>query len=171
MYCEAMPILTDRLSLNPLQASDAVEMHVVLDEIALHIFTGDAPLALHELQERYAKLEAGSGRETEVWVNFMARLRPGETAIGYVQATIYNEDKRYAEIAWVVGVSWQGQGYATEAATALVTWLQGQGIDEICANIHPTHEASIGVARALGMHPTAIEIDRETQWRLSGLRA
>ena len=160
-------IFTDRLILEHLKVSDATEMHLVLDDIELHAFTGGEPLHLNELQERFAKLEAGSGRDAETWVNLIARLNSSGVAIGYVQATIYNEEKCYANIAWVIGVSWQGEGYATEAATALVNWLQSQGIEEIRSNIHPSHEASIGIARRLGMRPTEIQIDGETQWELS----
>jgi RimJ/RimL family protein N-acetyltransferase len=100
----------------------------------------------------------------------IARLNSSGVSIGYVQATIYNKEDCYADIAWVIGVSWQGEGYATEAATALVRWLQSQGINEIRANIHPSHEASMGIARRLGMHPTEIQIDGERQWELSIVR-
>ena len=162
-----MAILADRLILKPLQMSDAAEMHLVLDDLILHSFTGGKPLTLIELQERYAKLETGCEGASETWVNLIVRLRSSEVAIGFVQATIHNEDICYADIAWVVGVPWQGQGYASEAAGALVAWLKCQGIDEFRANIHPTHNASIGIAQRLGMHPTAIQIDGETQWKLS----
>jgi RimJ/RimL family protein N-acetyltransferase len=162
-----MPIVTDRLILTPLQLSDSEEMHLVLDHINLHTFTGGEPLSLDELQKRFAKLESGSGRDTETWVNLIVRLKPEKIAIGYVQATIYNEDLPCADIAWVIGISWQGKGYATEAATALVTWLQNQGINEIRANINPSHEASKAIARRLGMHPTDVQVDEETQWKLS----
>ena len=162
-----MSIFTDRLTLEPLQTSDATEMHLVLDDIELYAFMGGEPLQLNALQDRYAKLEAGSGRDTEIWVNLITRLNSSGIAIGYVQATIYNGQRRFADIAWVIGVTWQGKGYATEAATALVNWLQSQGIKEIRANIHPSHEASMGIARRLGMHPTEIQIDGETQWELS----
>jgi len=162
-----MQIFTDRLKLESLQALDAAEMYLVLNDINLYAFTGGEPLKLNELQERYARLESGSGRDSEIWINLIARLYSSRVAIGYVQATIYNEEERYADIAWVIGLSWQGEGYASEAAKVLVNWLQSQGINEIRANIHPAHEASMGIARRLGMHPTEIQIDGETQWKLS----
>jgi len=58
----------------------------------------------------------------EEWCNWILRREPGGEAVGYVQATISGEGRR-AEIAWVVGLPWQGRGYATEAARALVGWL------------------------------------------------
>ena len=163
----AQPILTDRLILQPLQISDAAEMHLVLKDAALYAFTGGRPLQLDELQERYTKLEIGSGGKSEVWVNLIVRLASSGVAIGYVQATIYTEEIPRADIAWVVGVSWQREGYASEAAQALVTWLQTQGVGRIRANIYPGHQASAGVAQRLGMHPTEILVDGETQWELS----
>lgn len=165
-FSDIWPILTERLLLAPLQTTDADEMYLVLNDINLHTFTGGEPMMPDELKKRYARLESGSGRDSEVWVNLIARLRVDGVAIGFVQATIHEEGKRYADIAWVVGVPWQRTGYASEAATALVSWLQRQGIDHIQAHIHPDHEASMTVARRIGMHPTAIQSDGETQWQM-----
>nr|WP_108013001.1 GNAT family N-acetyltransferase [Streptomyces sp. VMFN-G11Ma] len=62
---------------------------------------------------------------------------------------------------------WQGRGYATEAARALVAHL-GQGpVSTVIAHIHPDHHASAAVARAAGMEPTEEQQDGETRWRLS----
>ena len=69
-------------------------------------------------------------------------------------------------MAWVVGVPWQGHGYATEAATALVEWLRELGVDDIAAHIHPDHQASAAVAGRAGLHRTADLVDGEVVWRL-----
>jgi RimJ/RimL family protein N-acetyltransferase len=73
-----------------------------------------------------------------------------------------------AWVAWVIGASWQGRGYATEAATALVNWLRGQGATAINAAIHPANLASAGVARRAGLVPTSAEVDDEQVWSLPG---
>jgi RimJ/RimL family protein N-acetyltransferase len=61
---------------------------------------------------------------------------------------------RSAEIAWAVGVPWQGQGIASEAAHAVVAWLEAHGVHTITAHINPDHHASVGVAARAGLHPT-----------------
>jgi len=48
----------------------------------------------------------------------------------------------------VIGLPWQGFGFASEAAQALVRWLEGRGIRTITAHVHPDHHASSSVASA-----------------------
>ncbi|HEX4659563.1 MAG TPA: GNAT family N-acetyltransferase, partial [Streptosporangiaceae bacterium] len=72
-----------------------------------------------------------------------------------------------AVVAWVIGTSWQGRGYGSEAAHALVGWLSGHGAAVITAHIHPRHAASARVAERAGLIPTAAEVDGERVWRLA----
>jgi RimJ/RimL family protein N-acetyltransferase len=53
-----------------------------------------------------------------------------------------------------VGVAWQGQGIASEAARAVVRWLERRGVATITAHIHPDHHASAKVETREGLQPT-----------------
>ena len=75
------------------------------------------------------------------------------------------DDGRRAEIGWVVGRAWQGQGYAKEAVAALAGWLRARGVTTIQAHIHPDHEASAAVARHAGLLPAGQFQDGEQLWR------
>ena len=101
---------------------------------------------------------------SQEWRNWIIRREPGGQAVGYVQATVA-DDGRQAEIAWVVGVDWQGQGYAAEAAQALVAWLDSRGVTTIRAHIHPGHAASAAVARRAGLAPTGHVGEGEQLWQ------
>jgi RimJ/RimL family protein N-acetyltransferase len=75
------------------------------------------------------------------------------------------DEGRRAEIAWVVGVSWQRQGFAAEAVRALLAWLDARGVTAIQAHIHPGHAASAAVARRAGLVPTGhTDDDGEQLW-------
>src|SRR5215470_13258574 len=153
-----------RLRLVPVTVADAAEMVPVLSGEALYAYTGGAPPGLDELRARYAGQAAGwspDGREE--WRNWILRREPGGEAVGYVQATITREGRR-AEIAWVVGLRWQGRGYATEAARALVGWLDARGVQVVQAHIHPEHAASAAVARRAGLRPSGVTEDGERLW-------
>jgi RimJ/RimL family protein N-acetyltransferase len=65
----------------------------------------------------------------------------------------------------VVGTPWQGRGIASEAATALVTWLEQQSVSRVIAHVHPDHRASAAVAAAAGLAPTDEWHDGEARWR------
>lgn len=175
-----VPITTGRLTLWPLRESDAAEMAVVLGDERLHEFIGGRPLAPGELADRYRRLVAGSGRADELWLNWTMRLAvPGDhgeaiggqaiggQAIGAVQATIeLGGASVTAAIAWVVGMGWQGNGYASEAARALVSWLAASRPLTIIACIHREHLASQRVASRAGLAPTDREVDGEQVWEL-----
>ena len=157
-------IRSARLSLLPLAVTDADEMVGVLSADALYAFTGGSPPTAGELRARYARQSAGRSPDgSEEWRNWIVRREPGGEAIGYVQATIGDGGTR-AEIAWVIGVNWQGQGYAAEAAQALVAWLDSRGVAAIQAHIHPDHAASAAVARRAGLAPTGGFEDGEQLW-------
>ena len=158
------PISSARLRLVPLTVADAAEMAGVLTGEALYAYTGGGPPGLDELRTRYAGQAAGSPDGGEEWHNWILRRQPGGQAVGYVQATITGAGRR-AEIAWVVGLEWQGHGYATEAAQALVGWLDDRGVGVIQAHIHPRHTASGAVARRAGLRPSGTVEDGEQLWR------
>ena len=158
---------TDRLSLVPLRADDAPEMVQVLGDPNLYTFIGGGPPTLEQLALRYRAWVVGSPRAGEVWHNWDIRERDGGEAVGHLQATIVG-DGRSSDIAWVVGTAWQGRGYATEAALALVAWLEAEGVTSITAFVHPANLASARVAEHAGLVPTDEIVDGEVAWRRAG---
>ena len=164
-------ITTPRLSLEPVQGAHAQEMVHVLDDERLYLFTGGRPLSREELQARYAAQASGRSADgTAGWLTWICRERSSLEAVGYLQATITGARQRpSAEMAWVITTSRQGRGYATEAASGVAEWLRDRRIVDLVALIHPDHRASIGVARRLGLSPTATVNDGEVRWaRLGG---
>jgi RimJ/RimL family protein N-acetyltransferase len=83
-----------------------------------------------------------------------------------VQATVA-ADGLLADVAWEVGVPWQGRGIASEGAGALVGWLVERGVADIRACIHPQHEASAAVAARAGLAATSDVVDGEVVWSLT----
>jgi RimJ/RimL family protein N-acetyltransferase len=166
---EGSVITTERLTLTPLSPEDADEMVAVLGDRQLHEFIGGRPATLDELRERFERLVAGSTSPNEVWLNWIVRRTSDSQPVGTVQATMTNnQETRTALVAWVIGSAWQKQGFASEAARALVDWLHHIGGDEVIAHIHPDHRASAIVAARAGLLPTADEVEGEQVWRRSG---
>ncbi|MGC4889972.1 GNAT family N-acetyltransferase [Micromonospora sp. DT227] len=185
------PIATARLLLLPLGVANAEEMAAVLADPALHTFIGGEPAAPAALRARYARLVAGSPDPAEAWCNWVIKLRADGGLAGFVQATVTGFDGplrhaatagaravghrhldetepvaagAVAEIAWVVGMPWQGRGIATEAARAMAGWLGRRGVRTLVAHIHPDHHASAAVAGACGLAPTDVWHDGEIRW-------
>jgi RimJ/RimL family protein N-acetyltransferase len=156
-------LTTARLDLAPLTVTDADDLFPVFDDPALGRWTGETPPAdVETLRRRFAAWEAGpSESSSERWLNWTMRRRDDGRAVGHVQSTIVGDT---ASVAWVVGTAFQRQGFATEAALALVTWLRETRIATIEASIHPGNVASQVVASRAGLHPTDRIDDGEVVW-------
>jgi RimJ/RimL family protein N-acetyltransferase len=157
---------TERLDLEPLTVAHAAELAPLLDDLALHEFTGGTPLDEAALAARYAQLAARrSPAGDQLWGNWLIRLRQTGEAVGTVQATLPTGGPAagLAEVAWVVARGVQGRGYAREAAGSLVARLAAAGWT-VTAHIHPAHLASQRVARAAGLSPTGEVQDGEIRW-------
>jgi RimJ/RimL family protein N-acetyltransferase len=161
----AAPLTTARLELEPLREDHASELAPVLDDPALHAFTGGTPSTEAQLRERYARQATGRSPDgTQDWLNWVLRDRATHDAVGTLQATVYDEG-RTAELAWVIATGRQGEGLATEAATAVRDWLRAHGVTSLVAHIHPDHAASAAIARRLGLGPTDhSRDDGEVRW-------
>lgn len=160
-------ITTNRLILTTLRPEDVGELAEVLEDERLHEFIGGQPASRDELGDRYRRLAAGSAKPNEVWLNWIVRQRDGWRPIGTVQATVVDHEcGRHAHIAWVIGAPWQNQGFASEAAAALVDWLRNHGVSVITAHIHPDHGASAKVAASVGLELTNESVDGEQIWNM-----
>jgi RimJ/RimL family protein N-acetyltransferase len=162
----AQALTTRRLVLEPLRPDHARELAPVLGDAALHAFTGSAPASEAELRARFTRQAAGRSPDgAQGWLNWVARDRETNAAVGTIQATICATDAgRSAALAWVVATSRQGEGLATEAAGAAMDWLRGHGVSRFSAHIHPDHAASAAVARHLGLAATDERHDGEIRW-------
>jgi RimJ/RimL family protein N-acetyltransferase len=157
---------TRRLVLEPLRVEHAHELAPLLDDPALHAFTGGRPETEAQLRARYARQVAGASPDgAQGWLNWVLRDRHGHAALGIIQATIAAGDEGHtAELAWVIATSRQRAGLATEAATAAMDWLRLRGVTTFVAHIHPDHAASTAVARHLGLRPTEGRRGGEVRW-------
>jgi RimJ/RimL family protein N-acetyltransferase len=91
-------------------------------------------------------------------------MEADDRAVGAMQATVATGSTS-ADVAWEIGVPWQGRGIASEAAVAVVAWLVRQGVRTITAYVHPEHLVSGRVAARAGLSATSEVVDGETLWR------
>jgi RimJ/RimL family protein N-acetyltransferase len=150
---EALVLRSERLDLLPIRRGHARAMIALLRDPALHRFTGELPPADEaSLARQYAFWESRRSPDgSELWLNWVVRLREKDELIGHVQASVAAD---HAYLAWTIGSAWQRRGYATEASAAVVALLRELGVRELRASIHPAHAASIRVAERLGLSPS-----------------
>lgn len=155
-------ILTARLELQPVVESDAEALAEVFFDERMYRFTGGQPGRLEDLRATFARIEAGRANDPDGMAqrNWTIRRRADGPVVGMLQA-VFADGGRSAEIAWAVGVPWQGQGIASEAAQAVVAWLDARAVQTITAHINADNHASIGVAARIGLQPTGEWRDHE----------
>lgn len=77
--------------------------------------------------------------------------RRGDRVFGGLAIRFLPPDEEDLEIGTQLRPDTWGQGYATEAATALIRWAFEVGIDELYAVARPANERAIALARRMGM--------------------
>lgn len=158
---------TDRVRLQPMRPDDAGALFPVIDDERLHACTGGVPDTMDELRSRldvWAHERSSDGRQA--WLNWVVRAADDGRVLGTAQATVERgDDGPRAVVAWMVGSQHQQRGFASEAARAMIEWLETQGVLRVDAHIHPGHQASAGVARNAGLTPTTEKFDGESVWR------
>ncbi|GAB2933386.1 GNAT family N-acetyltransferase [Micromonospora polyrhachis] len=170
-WLAAAPLLTPRLRLEPLRVEHAQEAVPVFADIRLHTWTGGEPRSFAQLKAQYRRQSVGRSPDgTQGWLNWMLRRVSDGQLVGTVQATLTRPITGGIEaaLAWVVGVDHQRNGYAREGALTMAHWLREQGVDQLVAHIHPGNDASVAVARTLGLNPSDTMLDGEVRWIDSG---
>lgn len=150
------------IALEPLRVEHADEMSSVLADSALYEFTGGDPPSRDALTERYRAQVAGPGRSEERWHNWIVRRTDSDEPFGFVQATVVDG---IADLAWLIGVMHQGQGFAAQAVRAMVDELESSSVHRFTAHVHRDHRRSQRVASAVGLEPIgAVDDDGEEIW-------
>jgi RimJ/RimL family protein N-acetyltransferase len=156
---------TTRLTLQPTLVADAPALFQLLKDPTMYTFTGaDPPVRVEELRQRITRWESRKSADgAETWLNWTVRLKADDSVIGHMQTSLRAEN---AELAWVVGIPFQGQGYAKEAVQAIASFLRSNlSVRKFTASIHPQHAASQAVARSIGLAATrSVTSEGEQVW-------
>jgi ribosomal-protein-alanine N-acetyltransferase len=98
-------------------------------------------------------------------LSFAVRLVPAGTLIGSVGLRDIDWEHRQAELGFWIGRDWWGQGYAREAAGAVVQFgLRTLELNRICAHHMARNPASGRVLLALGMRREGVLRQRVSKW-------
>lgn len=131
-------------------AAHAAEMYPILRNPVLYRFTDGAPPTDEEaLRERFRKLESRCSPDgSEKWLNWVLRRQDG-VAVGYVQATVHQD--RLAEIAFVLGREFWGNGYAFAGTRLMLADLAlNHGATRFKASVDPRNTRSVALMARLG---------------------
>ena len=135
---------TARLVLRPLAADDWLAVHAYASDAAVMRYIPGGAMSEEQVQAFAAENERDAATVAAV-------LRLEECLIGHMPFHAWYAPRIY-EIGWVLHPRYQGQGYATEAATALLRYgFETLGLHRIIATCQPENVASWRVMEKLGM--------------------
>ena len=81
---------------------------------------------------------------------------PDGRVVGAIYFTLTSLDDSAAEIGWALNGEFHGQGYAFEAASAMLDLAFGaMGLHRVCAELDPRNDASVALCLRLGMRHEA----------------
>jgi RimJ/RimL family protein N-acetyltransferase len=149
------PLLTDRLVLRRFRGGDANAFARYRSDPAVARFQSwDAPYPDEAARAFVAEMaEAEPGVPGE-WFQFaVAPVTAPHELIGDVALHVHLGDPTTAELGFTFSPAAQGNGYATEAATAILDWVfeHLRHVERVIAITDVRNAGSIGVLTRLGM--------------------
>lgn len=161
-----LPILTSRLTLRPLDpVADVDPMHAYRSRPDVCRYAPIVPSTRDQVAERLQNpdLTRTSLRHEGDVLSLAVELGDTREMIGDVVLFWRSQAHRQGEIGYTINPAVQGLGYATEATEALLDAAFGVlGLHRVTARIDERHDASLTVARKLGMRQEARSV--ECQW-------
>jgi 8-oxo-dGTP diphosphatase len=147
------PLRTERLTLRPLQAGDAAELHRLVNDwevaktLARVPFPYPRPLADEWIASTLAQIAEGSAWHLAI----VGHEGERETLVGCVGLSLDPKNPRSAELGYWVGRRFWGHGVAAEAGARLCRWaLAHLEIDQVTASALPDNARSQAVLRRIG---------------------
>jgi RimJ/RimL family protein N-acetyltransferase len=158
------PIETERLLLRPLEPGDVEALHAYQSRPDVCRYIPYEPRTPEVIAERLADPEKtrrtldAPGQALDLAV---VRKDTGEL-IGDVLLFWHSEEHRSGEVGYALNPAHGGQGFATEAAAAMLELgFDALGLHRIIGRIDARNDASAAVLRRLGMRQEAVLVENE----------
>jgi RimJ/RimL family protein N-acetyltransferase len=147
-------LTTDRLRIRPWQPDEAPRLLDVLSRVEVVKWLGDGePVLMKDLEEARGRIERFRQRSAEPPLGVWAVERRSDGAVlgTVLLLTLPNDEHGEVEIGWHLHPDSWGEGYATEAARAVLGHAFAAGLPEVLAVTHLDNRPSQAVARKIGM--------------------
>ena len=144
-----LPLATDRLHIRLMTVDDAPRVAAYRnDPDVAHYQDWPLPYTVEMFLERFAaRGEVSIAQHLTLGTNLVIEV--GGRPVGDVYIRV---DDGLAEVGWTLVPDARGQGYATEAAAAMMQLLFSElGAHRVEASLHPDNVASARVCEAIGM--------------------
>ncbi len=158
-----MPILTERLELRAFTGEDLEPLYALHSDPELVRWIPWGPRTREEVLAVLGRKIACTTFEREGdGLGFAVCIRESGDLIGEFTLQYESEPFRTAEIGFMLLAEFQGLGYASEGATAILRLaFEDLGLHRVIARLEARNEASATVCERLGMRREALHVDNE----------
>ena len=175
-YVLAEPIVTARLRLRSMVASDVDALHAYMSRADVCEYLLFSPRDRDTVGEKIAEFAAHTrlavdGDYLELAVE---RVADGQV-MGHVYFALESAANECAEVGWTLHPDYQKQGFAFEAASAILkVAFENLNLHRVVAKLDPRNDASVALCGRLGMRAEAHHIKDylvKGQWEDTGVHA
>ena len=143
---------TERLVLRPFRESDYEDVHAYASDPEVTRYTSFGPNSPEETMDFLRRTAESRLQDPRTDYGFAIALRESGRVIGGTGLHHLEHEPRIAELGYVLHRDFWGQGYAAEAARAVIDFgFNHLGLHRIYARYHPENRASARVMEKLGM--------------------
>ena len=157
------PVETSRLTLRPFIAADFEAIYAMRSDAEVVRYLYEEPMSPEEARELLARRIAATAWASEGdWLGAAVVERASGLTVGDVGLYWVSERDRTAEVGFTFDPRYQGRGFATEAAGALVDWaFSAAGMHRVIGRAEARNAASARVLEKLGMRREAHLVENE----------
>ena len=144
---------TERLLIRPWRHTDAARLLDILSRLEVVTWLGDGePVLMKNLDEAHTRINRWAERDDPPRGIWAIERRADGVVVGTVLlVTLPNDEDGEVEIGWHLHPDSWGQGYASEAARAVLRHGFEAGLPEILAVTHLGNERSQAVMGRIGL--------------------
>ena len=155
---EFVPIVAERLLLRAFAVEEARVIVAYRRDPAVARFQGWGVVDPGEIERDLAAMQPRTPCDVPgPWFQLAVVERASGAIAGDLGVRVLGEAHDSAEIGYTIAPAYQGQGYATEAVSALCEWLLGaRALARVIAVVDGRNAPSIAVAENAGFHRVAL---------------
>ncbi|MEH1989319.1 GNAT family N-acetyltransferase [Nostoc sp.] len=147
-----IPLETQRLILRDFVESDWQEVHKYAADAEVVRYLTFGPNTEEDTKNFLQREILLQGKEPRQHFALAVILKPQKQLIGICRISVQDTDNRIGSIGYSFTKEFWGQGYATEAVKAVISFgFQELGLHRIFATCHPENIASARVMQNIGM--------------------
>ena len=162
------PVRTERLVLRMMTLDDVDDVHAYqsIPEVCEYLLF--EPRTREVMTEKIAEWSqsdtlAATGDYVELAIELPGADGDRNRVIGHIYFTISDANELTGEIGWSLHPAFEGRGFASEAANAMLDVAFGElGLHRVYAELDVRNTASVALCRRLGMREEALF--REHMW-------